>query len=78
MPILPNIYPPQCALTYLRLTRVSTQKSTVVVDPGVTKARGFLDPSKPHTYLKHDFILPTVEEAEEAKKGLKLKLKSHL
>jgi hypothetical protein len=54
------------------------QKSTVVEDPEVTKARGFLNTSKPHTCLKHDFILPTVQEAEEAKKALKLKLKSHL
>ena len=54
------------------------QKTTVVDDPEVAKARGFVDSSKSHTYLKHDFILPTVEEAEEAKKVLKLKLKSHL
>ncbi|KAH6908786.1 intradiol ring-cleavage dioxygenase [Coprinopsis sp. MPI-PUGE-AT-0042] len=38
----------------------------VVTDAELGKARGFPDPSKPHVYLKKDFILPTPEEGQAA------------
>ncbi|KAF9045563.1 intradiol ring-cleavage dioxygenase [Panaeolus papilionaceus] len=39
---------------------------TTITDGAVTKARGFKD-AKPHLHVRHDFVLPTVEQAEAAR-----------
>lgn len=46
-------------------------KPEVIDDPELSKSRGFLDPTKPHVYLRKDFVLPTVQQAEEAKRLFK-------
>ncbi|KAF5336480.1 hypothetical protein D9611_006683 [Ephemerocybe angulata] len=49
-------------------------KSEVIDDPKLTKARGFADASMAHVYLKQDFVLPTPEEAEEAKRAMEIRV----
>ena len=41
----------------------------MVNDPAISKARGFME-SKPHAYVKRNFILLTTEEAAEARERL--------
>jgi len=58
---------------YINSDAVFGVKSSLIVVPevindvSITKARGFKDP-KPHIYLKHDFVLATVDECVEARK----------
>lgn len=51
-------------------------KADVVNDPELGKARGFPDPSKPHVYLKKDFVLPTTDEGKATRELLKVKATS--
>lgn len=44
-----------------------TQEPKVIDDLSISKARGFKE-SKPHLYLKHDFVLATVDECVEARR----------
>jgi len=58
---------------YIMSDAVFGVKPTLIVEPvvindlSISKARGFKE-SKPHTYLKHDFVLATVDECVEARK----------
>jgi len=58
---------------YVTSDAVFGVKSSLIVDPeiindiSISKARGFKEP-KPHAYLKHDFVLATVEECAELRK----------
>ena len=44
-----------------------TQEPKVIDDLSISKARGFKE-SKPHLYLKQDFVLATVDECVEARR----------
>ncbi|EAU82116.2 intradiol ring-cleavage dioxygenase [Coprinopsis cinerea okayama7 len=48
-------------------------KTEIINDPELSKARGFPDPSKPHVYLKRNFVILTPEEAGAAREALRLK-----
>jgi len=58
---------------YITSDAVFGVKSSLIVEPkeindlSISKARGFKEP-KPHLYLKHDFVLATVEECAEARR----------
>ncbi|TFK65132.1 intradiol ring-cleavage dioxygenase [Pluteus cervinus] len=59
---------------YLMSDVVFGVRTSLIVDPekvkdeALTVSRGFKNGSKGHAYVKHDFVLATVEEAKEARK----------